>query len=51
MKQIKYSASLAMKLTPEQRRAVELLAEREGISLGEAARELLSEGVKTRGII
>lgn len=51
MKGVKFSESLAMKLAPAQRRAVELLAEKEQMSLGEAARALLSDGMKARGLI
>lgn len=39
-----------MKLLPEQRRAVETLAEKEALSLGEAARLLLNEGIRAIGI-
>jgi len=50
MKCVRFSASLAIKVSPEIRRAVELLAERRQMSLGEAARELLSLGIEARGI-
>jgi hypothetical protein len=50
MKGVKLSESLAMKLAPAQRRAVELLAEKEQMSLGEAARTLLSDGMEARGL-
>ncbi len=49
MRVVKYSAQLALKLEPRQRHAVEKLAE-QGMSLGEAARELLDAGIKARGI-
>jgi hypothetical protein len=51
MKQVKLQASLAIRLTAHQRRAVELLAEQEEMSLGEAARELLDEGIRARGLV
>jgi hypothetical protein len=50
MKAIHLSGSLSMKLAPSQRRAVELLAKKQKISLGEAARELLDAGIHARGI-
>ena len=50
MRHPKLSASLALKLAPGQRRAIEVLAENEALSLGEAARDLLTEGMKARGI-
>jgi len=50
MKQVTLPASLAIRLAPYQRRAVELLAEQEKTSLGEAARELLDLGIRARGI-
>ena len=39
-----------MKLLPDQRRAVEVLAEKEALSLGEAARMLLNAGIEAKGI-
>jgi len=50
MKQVMLPASLAIRLASHQRRAVELLATQEKMSLGEAARELLDLGIQVRGI-
>lgn len=50
MKPIKYTAQLALKLERRQRQAIEFLAETAELSLGEAARELLDEGIRARGI-
>jgi len=41
---------LALKLEHRQRQAIESLAETAKLSLGEAARELLDEGIRARGI-
>ena len=46
----KFPASLALKLSQNQRRVVERMAEQEKKSLGEAARELLDAGIEARGI-
>ena len=51
MKQVSLPASLAIRLAAHQRRAVELLAEQEKTSLGEAARELLDAGIQARGLV
>jgi hypothetical protein len=51
MNQIKLPASLAIRLAAHQRRAVELLAEQEEMSLGQAARILLDEGIRARGLV
>jgi hypothetical protein len=50
MRQVKYTAQLAVKLEPKTRRAVEELAERGKMSLGEATRELLSAGIAAKGL-
>lgn len=50
MRTVRYTASLAIKLRPAQRLAIEALAAEKSISLGEAARELLSVGIDARGI-
>lgn len=50
MKPVRYSATLAVKLEPRTRRAVEQLAEQEKLSLGEATRELLDEGIRARAV-
>lgn len=49
MKPVKYTAQLALKLEPYQRKAIEKLAGDE-MSLGEAARALLDAGIRSRGI-
>jgi hypothetical protein len=50
MRPIRYTASLALKLEKHQREAVERLAYQERTTLGEAARVLLDEGIRARGI-
>ncbi len=50
MKKIKFSASLAAKITPEQRASIEHLAMTKDLSLGEATREILSSGIKAMAI-
>ncbi len=50
MRAVKYTAQLALKLEPQTRRVVEMLAEKEQVSLGEAARELLNAGIEARGL-
>lgn len=50
MRVVRFTAQLAIKLEPQTRRAVEMLAEKECMSLGEAARELLTAGIQARGI-
>lgn len=50
MRCVKYSAQIALKLEPETRRIVEMLAEKERISLGEAVRVLLNVGIAARGL-
>jgi hypothetical protein len=50
LKKVKYSASISLKLLPSMRMAIETLGEREAISLGEAARELLQAGIQAKGI-
>jgi len=51
MRPTKLPSSLALKLTPGQRRAVEDLAIERRSSLGEAARVLLSEAMRARGMM
>lgn len=48
MKQVKFSAQLFFKVEPETRAAVEKLAQNEKLSLGEAARQLLSAGIEKK---
>jgi len=50
MRKVRLRESLNIKLLPEQRSAVETLAEQKSLSLGEAARELLDAGIAARGI-
>lgn len=50
MREVRFSASLAIKLEPIARRAVEELALEKHISLGEAARALINAGIEARGI-
>jgi hypothetical protein len=50
MRHIKYSAQIALKLEPETRRTVEMLAEAERVSLEEAARLLLNAGIAAKGL-
>jgi hypothetical protein len=47
---VKYSLQLAIKIEPTTRKIIENLAERENLSLGEAARELLNAGIAARGL-
>jgi predicted HTH domain antitoxin len=51
MRQVRLRESLNVKLLPEQRIAIERLAEIEEMSLGEAARELLNAGIQARGLM
>lgn len=46
MKKVQYSACLAVKVSEEQRAAVEHLALTRDLSLGEATRTLLSKGIE-----
>ena len=41
---------LDIKLSPEERRALEILAAREGRTFSELARELLRSGIEARGL-
>jgi hypothetical protein len=50
VKNVRYSAQLAVKLEPKTRKVVEDLAERRKMSLGEAARELLNAGIAAKGL-
>ena len=50
MRPRKYLTSISFAISAQDRAAVETLAEKEQLSLGEAARVLLSEGIKSRGI-
>jgi hypothetical protein len=50
MKKIRFSASLAAKITPEQRASIEHLATMNDLSLGEATREILSKGIEVMAI-
>jgi hypothetical protein len=51
MQRVRLRDSLNLKLLPDQRRAVEILAEKEFVSLGEAARMLLDVGIEAKGIV
>jgi tRNA nucleotidyltransferase/poly(A) polymerase len=48
MRAVRFSAQLALKLEPQTRSVVEMLAEKEQMSLGEAARELLNAGIRAK---
>jgi hypothetical protein len=50
MKPVRYSASLAVKVSPEHRRAVEWISEHKQMSLGEATRFLLDYGIAAIGL-
>lgn len=50
MREVKFSAQLAVKVEPKTRRAVEELADRGKMSLGEATRELLNAGIAAKGL-
>jgi hypothetical protein len=49
-KPVRFSAQLFFKIEPGKRAAVEQLAKMEGLSLGEAARALIDEALKARGV-
>ena len=51
MRPVRYNSQLAIKLEPATRRVVELFAEREKTSLGEAVRELLRAGIQAKGLM
>lgn len=50
MRSVKFPATLVAKVDFKTRQAVEKLATREGMSLGEVTRDLLNEGMKARGV-
>jgi hypothetical protein len=50
MKPVKYSAQLFFKVEPQKRAVVEKIAAVEGLSLGQAARQLLDAGIAARGL-
>lgn len=50
MRPRKFVETITFKLSRTQRTTVETLAERNEISIGEAARELLDAGIKARGL-
>jgi hypothetical protein len=50
MKPVRFTAALAIKLEPNTRRAVESLAAKNQMSLGEAARVLLNAGIVAKGL-
>lgn len=50
MRARKFVDSITFRLSTKQRAAVEKLADQDELSIGEAARALLSEGIKARGI-
>jgi hypothetical protein len=51
MKPRKFIESISFRLSHSQRIAVQRIAEEEELSLGEAARALLDEGLKARGMV
>lgn len=51
MRSVKFPATLVAKVNFKTRQAVEELAAREGLSLGEVTRDLLSEGMRARGLM
>ena len=51
MRPVKYPLTLGIKISEYQRRKIEQLAEREQISLGEAARSLLDVGIEANGTV
>jgi hypothetical protein len=50
MKKVLYNASLAVKVTQEQRNAVEHLALTRDLSIGQATREILTNGIVAMGL-
>jgi hypothetical protein len=50
MKKRNYIETLCVKISKEQRSIIEGLANRDDLSIGEAARELLDLGIKARGV-
>jgi hypothetical protein len=50
MRKIRLGYSLNMKLAPEQRIAIEILAETEALSLGEATRKLIDAGIEALAV-
>ena len=50
MRSVLYPATLNAKVDIKTRQAVERVATQKGISIGEVTRDLLTEGMKVRGI-
>ena len=50
MKKTKLREALSLKITDTQRQEIERLSEEEGESMGHIARELLTEGLRARGL-
>lgn len=50
MKQAKFHQSLTTKITDKQRTVIMTIAEEQALGIGEAARLLLDEAIKARGI-
>jgi hypothetical protein len=51
MRTRKFVDSITFRLSTKQRAAVEKMADREELSIGEAARMLLNEGIKARELV
>lgn len=50
MKTRKFVETICVKISKQQRTAIEALAESEGMSIGGATREILSAGIEARGL-
>ncbi len=50
MRKVEYNEQLTIKLSKEQRRIVEALADRQESSLGSAARFLIDRGISAAGL-
>ncbi len=50
MRKRKFIETLCVKISKPQRTAIEALAESQGLSIGEATREILNAGIAARGI-
>jgi hypothetical protein len=46
----KFTEGIAFRIPEQTRKAIEKLAEKEQLGIGEAARSLLNEGLKSRGL-
>jgi hypothetical protein len=51
MRVVKYPLTLGIKISEDQRRKIEQIAECKQISLGEAARSLIDVGIKAKGTV